>query len=92
MIDSPVDISKEIATMWEAYHRISTIFETHNNPETEINCAIIDVIVKTKIGSPGDAKSISAFGNHLKFMVGSKKNGILQSPTESVFNDWYYCK
>lgn len=48
MATTPVDIPKEIATMWAAYKRLSTVLPTHDKPESEINCSILDVIVATK--------------------------------------------
>ena len=88
-IDNPVDIPKEIATMWAAYKRLSTVLPTHDKPESEINSSILDVMVAT---SETRIESLTAFGNYLKFMFGSIKEGELQNPTEEVFSSWYHKK
>lgn len=82
MANSTVDIPKEIATMWHAYKKLASVFPT----ESEINCSILDVIAATSETQP---QSLAAFGNYLKFMLGSSKEGVLLNPTEDVFNAWY---
>jgi hypothetical protein len=86
MDQTNVDIPKEIAIMWNAYKQLASVLPSHNNPESEINCSILDVIVATSEPEP---QSLAAFGNYLKFMLGSIKEGVLLSPTEEVFNSWY---
>lgn len=78
MATSLVDIPKEIEVMWAAYKRLSLVLSTHHNPETLINCGILVVQVVTSETHP---ESLAAFGNHLKFIFGSHKDGVLLNPT-----------
>ena len=87
MAEVPIDIPKEIATMWAAYKRLSTVLSTHNNPESEINSSVLDVLMST---AELETISLVAFGNYLKFMLGSQKEGILLNPPEEVFSSWLH--
>jgi hypothetical protein len=85
-----VDISKEISVMWGAFKRLSSVVPMLENPEGEINCSILDqVVTATRDSSRVDVVSLSAFGNYLKFMLSSQKDGVLFQPTEQTFRDWY---
>jgi hypothetical protein len=83
-----VVISEEIATMWQSYQRLCSVWHTLANPEGEINDSILDVIAKDpKVGR--SAASLAMFGNYLKFMLNSQKDGVVLPPTPETFSDWY---
>lgn len=87
---TPINISKEIENMWIAYQRLCSVWDTLENPESEINDSILDIISQNpEIGSP---PCLAAFGNYLKFMLSNQKDGIQFQPTEKNFNDWYKYK
>jgi hypothetical protein len=81
-----VDIAKEIATMWESYKRLATIWPTLENPDGEINSSTLDVIMQNP---QPDHALLSPFVLYLKFMLSSHIDGILYPPTEATFNAWY---
>lgn len=87
MIES-IDIADEILMMWRSFERLSSVWETLDNPEGQINCSIIDIIAKNPMPKES-VVSVSAFGNYLKFMLNSNWDGVLRQPTEDVFHDWY---
>ena len=83
-----VVISKEIAAMWQSFQRLCSIWYTLENPEAEINDSIVDVIAEDpSIGA--SAPALAMWGNYLKFMLSSQKDGVVFPPTEDTFLKWY---
>ena len=80
-------VSDEILCMWQAYQRMLSVWPMIENPEGQLNCAIIDNVSQGKMITP---ESVAAFGNYVKFMMSSTKLGILQHPTEQSFTEWYH--
>ncbi len=83
---SMVDIPKEVANMWQSYQRLCSVCHTLKNPKGEINDSILDVIA----GDPGvDPLAIAMWGNYLKLMLASQKDGFVFPLTEQHFSEWY---
>jgi len=70
--------------MWQSYQRLTSIWLT----EGDINDSILDLITQDPKSRPSTV-SLVAFGNYLKFMLCSQKDGVLQQPTEEKFRKWY---
>ena len=80
------DVSDEIIHMWQAFKRVSSELRSLQNPEGNINSAILDGIMHV---DSRDIPSICALSNFLKFMVHCKTDDGLLQPTERRFMEWY---
>ena len=86
-----VVISKEIASMWQSYQRLCSVWHTLEKPEREIDNNIMDLILKDPSLGPF-ASPLAIWGNYLKFMLSNQKDGVVLPPTEETFRNWYNSK
>jgi hypothetical protein len=82
-----VKLDQDILCMWNAYTHVNAMLKDSANPEGQVNSAILDVIAKSPMQNV--SSDIAAFGNYIKFMMHSHKDGTLKFPCESTFNSWY---
>ena len=83
-----VVISQEIATMWQSYQRLCSVWNTLPKPEGAIDDSLLEVIAKDPtLGT--SACPLAMFGNYLKFMLTSQKDGVVFAPNPDTFFDWY---